>query len=127
MSTIGFYEDDEGMCCDILLESFGPEPVQVINLECYALEEKFKGDVSYLVDHQWGVRRAVFEAAAGYVRSQYNADDCSFSLMKIYVSHDQTQTFGLLFRWDGDAEHGIGVSIKVDKVVKVGPAEVSFI
>lgn len=69
----------------------------------------------------------MFESVAGYVRAKYPSDDGSFKLMKVYVAHDKQQVFGLLFNWDGDAEHGIGVSLKDGKVVKVGPAEVSFV
>ncbi|MGY3912763.1 hypothetical protein ACW5XW_16600 [Aeromonas piscicola] len=128
MDAIGFYEDDEGICCDVLLECFGSEPIQIINLECYELDEKFKEEVRCIYENQLDIYRSVIAGVIKYVRKKYKSDNNNFKLMKIYTSHDVERVFGLLFSWDGDTEHGIGVRVRNDGVViDVGPAETSFI
>ncbi|WP_421349042.1 hypothetical protein [Aeromonas veronii] len=59
MDSIGFYEDDEGICCDILLRAFGFEPIQIINLEHYELDEKFKEDVRFIYDNQKNIHQKI--------------------------------------------------------------------
>ncbi|WAF99327.1 hypothetical protein NRZ31_00765 [Aeromonas dhakensis] len=126
MEFIKAYSSNEGICCDIVLECFGNEPIEIINLECYELDEKFKEEVRCIYENQLDIYRSVIAGIIKYVRKK--SDNNNLKLMKIYTSHDVEREFGLLFSWDGDTEHGIGVRIRSDGVViDVGPAETSFI
>ncbi|MGL5841569.1 MAG: hypothetical protein ACRCYK_07180 [Aeromonas hydrophila] len=126
MGFIKAYISNEGVCCDIVLECFGNEPIEIINLECYELDEKFKEEVRCIYENQLDIYRSVIAGIIKYVRKK--SDNNNLKLMKIYTSHDVEREFGLLFSWDGDTEHGIGVRIRNDGVViDVGPAETSFI
>ncbi|PTT49964.1 hypothetical protein DBR13_21685 [Aeromonas sp. HMWF015] len=108
------------------MECFGNEPIEIINLECYELDEKFKEEVRCIYENQLDIYRSVIFGIIKYVRKK--SDNNNLKLMKIYASHDVEREFGLLFSWDGDTEHGIGVRIRSDGVViDVGPAETSFI
>lgn len=126
MEFIKAYSSNEGVCCDIVLECFGNEPIEIINLECYELDEKFKEEVRCIYENQLDIYRSVIAGVIKYVRKK--SDNNNLKLMKIYTSHDVEREFGLLFSWDGDTEHGIGVRVRNDGVViDVGPAETSFI
>ncbi|WP_429013846.1 hypothetical protein [Aeromonas hydrophila] len=128
MEFIKVYSSNEGVCCDIVLEYFGNEPIEIINLECYELDEKFKEEVRCIYENQLDIYRSVIAGVMKYVREKYKSDNNDFKLMKIYTSHDVEREFGLLFSWVGDTEHGIGVRVRNDGVViDVGPAETSFI
>lgn len=126
MEFIKAYSSNEGGCCDIVLECFGNEPIEIINLECYELDEKFKEEVRCIYENQLDIYRSVIAGVIKYVRKK--SDNNNLKLMRIYTSHDVEREFGLLFSWDGDTEHGIGVRVRSDGVViDVGPAETSFI
>lgn len=128
MEFIKAYSSNEGVCCDIVLECFGNEPIEIINLECYELDEKFKEEVRCIYENQLDIYRSVIAGVMKYVREKYKSDNNNFKLMKIYTSHDVEREFGLFFNWVGDTEHGIGVRVRNDGVViDVGPAETSFI
>ncbi|GJC03576.1 hypothetical protein ACSZNJ_02210 [Aeromonas hydrophila] len=128
MGAVDFYEDDEGVCCYLLLRAFGSKPIQVINLEHYELYEKFKEDVRFIYKNQIEIHQTVIASIDEYVRQKYQSDDHSLELMKIYTFHNVEREFGLLFDWREDPEHGIGVRINKDGVViKVGSAETAFL
>jgi hypothetical protein len=128
MGFIKPYSGNEGVCCDIVLEYFGSEPIELINLECYVLDDKFKEEVKFIYENQLEIQRSVIAGVTMYIRKKYQSNNHNFKLMKIYTSHDVEREFGLLFSWDGDTEHGIGVRVRNDGVViDVGPAETSFI
>jgi len=126
MDTIGFYEDDEGICCDIILESFVDDPVQVVNLEIYEIHDKFLMDIDYLRNNQREMNSKVNQSISDYIKRKYHSDSVDFKLIKVYAFHDEDRKYGLIFNWDGDSEHGIGVKVDNTDVIKVGPAEVSF-
>lgn len=128
MDSVGFYEDDEGMCCDVLLEAFGVEPIQIINLEYYELDEKFKDDVRLIYSNQIDIHQKVTSCIIEHIRKKYQSENYSCKLMKIYTFHDMEMEFGLLFSWEGDSEHGIGVRMNNDgDIIEIGAAEVSFL
>lgn len=128
MGLVGFYQDDEGGCCYLPLKAFANKSIQVINIEHYELDEKFKEDVRFIYENQMEIHQNVTASIDEYVRKKYQSDDHSFELMKIYTSHDIEREFGLLFDWREDPEHGIGVRINKDGVViKVGPADTAFL
>ncbi|AVP85049.1 hypothetical protein [Aeromonas hydrophila] len=128
MGSVGFYENDEGVCCDLLLKAFGSKQIQVINLEHNELYEKFKEDVRFFYKNQMEIHQTVIASIDEYVRQKYQSDDHSLELMKIYTFHDVEREFGLLFDWREDPEHGIGVRINKDGVViKIGPADIAFL
>lgn len=128
MGSVGFYEDDEGVCCDLLLRAFGSKQIQVINLEHYELDEKFKEDVRFIYENQMEIHQTVIASIDEYVHQKYQSDDHSLELMKIYTFHDIEREFGLFFYWREDPEHGIGVRVnKEGVVIKVGPADTAFL
>jgi len=128
ISSVGFYKDDEGGCCDLLLKTFSSKPIQIINLEHDELDEKFKEDVSFIYENQIKIHQKVIASIDEYVRKKYQSDDHSFELMKVYTSHDIEREFGLLFDWREDPEHGIGVRVNEDGVViKIGSVETAFL
>lgn len=126
MDAIGFYEDDEGICCAITLESFVDVPVQVVSLETYEIDDKFIANVEYLRNNQREMNSKVNEAISEYIKIKYHSDSVDFKLVKVYAFHDEESIYGLVFTWDGDSEHGVGVKVANTDVIKVGPAEVSF-
>lgn len=101
MEFIKPYSSDEGVCCDIVLECFGNEPIEIINLECYALDDKFKEEVKFIYENQLEIQRSVIAGVTMYVRKKYQSNNHNFKLMKIYTSHDVEREFGLLFSWGG--------------------------
>ena len=128
MDSIGFYEDDEGICCDVLLRTFGFEPIQIINLEHYELDEKFKEDVRFIYYNQKNIHQKITPNVIEYIQKKYQSENHSFELMKIYTSHDVKREFGFLFSWIGDQEHGIGVKLNCNgDIIKIGSAETAFI
>ncbi|MFM7967369.1 hypothetical protein ACF2JD_03005 [Aeromonas sp. A-5] len=127
MDAIGFYGNDEGICCDIILESFVDIPVQVVNLETYEIDDKFRLDIEYLRNNQREMNSKVNESAFEYIKIKYNSDSVDLKLIKVYAFHDEERIYGLVFTWDGGSEHGVGVKVDNTDVIKVGPAEVSFI
>lgn len=109
MDAIGFYEGDEGVCCDITLESFVDIPVQFVNLETYEINDKFLMDIEYLRNNQREMNSRVNESIFEYVKRKYHSDSVDLKLIKVYAFHDEERKYGLIFNWDGDSEHGIGV------------------
>lgn len=128
MGLVGFYQDDEGGCCYLPLKIFANKPIQVINIERYELDEKFKENVRFIYENQVEIHQNVTASIDEYVRKKYQSDDHSFELMKVYTSHDIKREFGLLFNWRKDPEHGIGVRVDENgAVIKVGSAEIAFL
>ncbi|HEA3202655.1 TPA: hypothetical protein RVS02_004227 [Aeromonas veronii] len=126
MDAIDFYECDEGICCDIILESFLDDPIQVVNLETYEINDKFLIDIYYLRDNQREMNSKVNESISEYIKRKCHSESVYFKLIKVYSFHDEERKYGFVFNWDGDSEHGIGVKVDNTDVIKIGPAEVSF-
>ncbi|WP_107758943.1 hypothetical protein [Dickeya sp. Secpp 1600] len=122
-----FYEDDEGVAVNVDLNVFNGVGVQVIYLESDSSDEKMVDDVNFIINNQEDFFKISEREISSYIASVYNRKDVSFKLMKIYIFPDMENEFGFLFRWVGDAEHGIGIKFSGLSVKKIGSAEVAFL
>lgn len=94
MEFIKAYSSNEGVCCDIVLECFGNELIEIINLECYELDEKFKEEVRCIYENQLDIYRSVIAGIIKYVRKK--SDNNNLKLMKIYTSHDVERVLAVI-------------------------------
>ncbi|KHN62586.1 hypothetical protein OI70_01665 [Dickeya fangzhongdai] len=122
-----FYEDDEGVAVNVDLNAFNVADVQVIYLESDSGDEKMVGDINFIINNQDIFFQVSEKEISSYIASVYKSKHVSFKLMKIYIFPDVENEFGFLFRWLGDAEHGIGIKFSGLSVKKIGSAEVAFL
>ncbi|MEB7586135.1 hypothetical protein NGC36_12725 [Serratia rubidaea] len=125
--TLDFYEDDEGMVTQVVLEEFGSNEVDIIYLESDEVDQQLEDSVDFLREHQNEMSKSVTTAIKAYIKDIYHSDSTGLELMKVYVFPGEHEEFGLLFRWEGDVEHGVGARLTGLNVVKVGSAEVAFV
>ncbi|WP_042859273.1 hypothetical protein [Dickeya sp. NCPPB 3274] len=122
-----FYEDDEGIAVNIDLDIFNETDMQVVYLESDSSDDKMVGDVNFMINNQDDFFKISEREISSYIASVYKSKDVRFKLMKIYIFPDMENEFGFLFRWVGDAEHGIGIKFSGLSVKKIGSAEVAFL
>ncbi|WKV51799.1 hypothetical protein [Dickeya fangzhongdai] len=122
-----FYEDDEGIAVNIDLDIFNETDMQVVYLESDSSDDKMVGDVNFIINNQDDFFKISEREISSYIASVYKSKDVRFKLMKIYIFPDMENEFGFLFRWVGDAEHGIGIKFSGLSVKKIGSAEVAFL
>ncbi|HEI8866650.1 TPA: hypothetical protein SLG40_002158 [Serratia odorifera] len=125
--ALDFYEDDEGMVARTVLEGFGFNKVDIIYLESDEVDQQLEDSVAFLRRHQNEMSKSVETAIKSYIKDIYHSDSTGLELMKVYVFPGEQEEFGLLFRWEGDTEHGVGARLTGLKVIKVGSAEVAFV
>lgn len=51
-NVMQFYEDDEGMAVDLVLQTFGQNLVQCISLEADSVSDKMKSGIIFLIENQ---------------------------------------------------------------------------
>jgi len=122
-----FYEDDEGISVNVVLDAFVHSDVQVIYLEADSSDEKMIEDINFIFENQNEFFRLSMAEMSSYVEKLYKSKDLSFKLMKIYIFPDIENEFGFVYRWAGDTEHGIGIKFAGLSVKKIGSSEVAFL
>ncbi|MGQ3924419.1 hypothetical protein ACTJMU_15645 [Mixta calida] len=123
---LGFYEDEEGIAVDLLLEAFGSEEVQCINLESESPDKKMVDDISYLISYQNKILQKIQKVANDYCVKNFNKELPDLKLIKIYVFPDKENEYGFMFSTTIDREHGIGVKVKGGDIEKIGSSEIAF-
>ena len=124
---LDFYEDDEGVSIDLALSVFGPSFIQCINLDSDSVDEKMKKDIDFLIKKQKDFFEKIATETQAYSKRVYGADAKDLILMKVYLSPDEENKFGLMFSTDLDQEHGIGIKFKGLDVKKIGSGETAFL
>ncbi|MFP1868239.1 hypothetical protein [Lonsdalea quercina] len=122
-----FYEDDEGIAVNLILDSFNKADVQVVYLESGSSDEKMVGDIDFIFKNQSDFFKLSEKEISSYIDRVYKSKNASFDLIKIYIFPDTENEFGFVFRWSGDTEHGIGIKFLGLSVKKIGSAEVAFL
>lgn len=126
-NDLKFYEDDEGIAVDLILNSFGRDEVQCVNLEAKLLDKKMKNEISYLILNQVCFLRKIQEGINQYCINTYHHELPDLKLIKIYVFPDKTNEYGFMFSTTIDREHGIGVRMKDENIDKIGSSDVAFV
>lgn len=122
-----FYEDDEGIAVDLILQAFGPEPVQCINLEAEFADQKMKDDIDFLVKTQNDFCQKITTEAKQYCERVYGVSVKNLTLVKIYLSPENQHQFGFMLSTSLDPEHGLGVKFHGIEVKKTGSSETAFL
>lgn len=126
-TNLFFYEDDEGITSNIILECFSETEVSCVYLERFSPDRYFLSAVDFIVNNQHVIHRILHKEVSSYIDKVYKNQSGTFSLTKIYILPDITDEFGFMLRWPGDSEHGIGVKFSGTSVKKIGSAEVAFL
>lgn len=125
-NDFSFYEDDEGLSVNLVLNSFGCSEIPFTYLDVDSGDERFVAGIKFIIENQSVLYELSIKEIALYVDKVYKSNDLSFYLVKIYISPDSANTFGMMYRWRVDTEHGIGVKYSGLSVQTVGSAEVAF-
>ncbi|MDN8598514.1 hypothetical protein Q0A17_03650 [Citrobacter sp. S2-9] len=122
-----FYEDDEGITVDLILQAFGPDPVQCINLESEFADQKMKDDIDFLVKRQNDFYQIINAEAKQYCARVYGASVNDLTLVKIYLSPEDKSQFGFMLATSLDPEHGLGFKFHGIEMKKTGSSETAFL
>lgn len=121
-----FYEDDEGLSVNLVLNSFGRSEIPFTYLDVDSGDEIFVAGIKFVIENQSVLYELSKKEIALYIDKVYKSNDLSFYLVKIYVFPESDNEFGFMYRWSEDTEHGIGVKYSGLSVQRVGSAEVAF-
>lgn len=123
---IDFYENDEGMIATTILSDFGGNEVEIVYLEAEETDQLLIDSVDFLFSHQKEMHNNAKAEISFYTQKVYQSKETDLELLKVYIFQGEREQFGLLFRWLGDTEHGVGVRFSGIDVKKVGPADIAF-
>ncbi|NDO82051.1 hypothetical protein CJP72_15140 [Citrobacter sp. NCU1] len=127
LDELQFYEDDEGIAVDVILQVFGPDPVQCINLEAEVVDQKMKDDIDFLVKRQNDFCQKVNAEAKQYCDRVYGVLVNDLTLVKIYLFPEEKSQFGFMLSTSLDPEHGLGIKFYGSEVKKTGSSETAFL
>ena len=119
-----FYQDNDGVSVKCLSKKLGSFIATYLDEE--EVDSHFVSKVNYLSEHDEDIFDCLKVAVKVYGKEKYGYfDEYPFQVMVMYINRSSDE-YGVILRWDGDVEHGIGIKMEKDNVLKIGSAELSF-
>ncbi|ADU72146.1 hypothetical protein [Pantoea sp. At-9b] len=125
--NLKFYEDDECMATDLVLPALSTDPVQCINTESAAVDEKMKNDIDFIIEKQTAFAVKIEQEAEKYCIRVYGLKATDLTLVKVYLSPDEVNEYGFMCSTSLDNEHGVGMKFRGLDMKKIGSSETVFL
>ena len=121
---MNFYLDEDGVSVECESKKFGCFVMTYMDMK--EEDNYFFDKIKNFVNDSDIIFNSVTKAIKKYSSEKYSYNkEYLFQLMTVYISQTSDE-YGMLFNWEGDPEHGIGVKMQDHNVTKIGSAEVSF-
>lgn len=122
-----FHICDEGLCISVTFGACGNSNVEAISLEADSCDESMISTIEFILKNQSAIKGISAKEIKQYIDKMNSGADTTAELMKIYLFPEEPGNFGLMFRWEGDSEHGIDLYFSGLELRKTGSAEIAFL